>query len=377
MGRKQQNEAKDNVIDAIIRIAWWSIAGVIVVWASTFLLLCLPSQSRGTFGDMFGAVNALFSGLAFAGLIITLIMQQKELSFQRADIFVERNEAKYYKMLDIYSGMTRGLEVHGVKGKAAFAELMGEFTYTYNLINQIFRKVICEQSYLGKANENLQAIIKDFKRDRDKRDAFLTELSYNLFFYGSHYVVVDFTHPERTALGEAIKDIAFKENRKGESQTFSDYVKEGVYEVKLPNKGLSCTLFEGHSDFLGHYFRHLFQMVKYVASLDDNFFDEDSKAGYIKILRSQMSDYEQILLYYNSLTEQGAAWNYSHGDRFPEDASYIVRFRMIKNIPPNFPMFGVLAVEKYKDDATRWEKLGKKFYEHKFLPISKGVIDYE
>ena len=375
--KMQRNKAKDNEVQAIIRVARWSVVCVIVMWASTFLLLLLPEGNQGTYGDMFGAVNALFSGLAFAGLIITLILQRKELSLQREDIFVERNEAKFYKMLDIYSGMTRGLEVHGVKGKAAFAELVGEFSYTYNLINQIFRTVLCEQPYLLKANNNLKNIILELKSDRDKRDAFLTDLAYNLFFYGSHYMVVDFDHPERTALGEAIKDIAFKENRKGENNTFADYVKDGVYEVKLPNKGLCSKLFEGHSDFLGHYFRHLFQMVKYVASLNDELFDENTKAGYVKMLRSQMSDYEQILLYYNSLTEQGAAWNKSHGERFPEDASYIVRFRMIKNIPPNFPMFGVLAVEKYKEDANRWEKLGKKFYEHKFLPISKGVLDYK
>ena len=227
----QRNKAKDNEVQAIIRVARWSVVCVIVMWASTFLLLLLPEGNQGTYGDMFGAVNALFSGLAFAGLIITLILQRKELSLQREDIFVERNEAKFYKMLDIYSGMTRGLEVHGVKGKAAFAELVGEFSYTYNLINQIFRTVLCEQPYLLKANNNLKNIILELKSDRDKRDAFLTDLAYNLFFYGSHYMVVDFDHPERTALGEAIKDIAFKENRKGENNTFADYVKDGVYEV--------------------------------------------------------------------------------------------------------------------------------------------------
>ena len=41
---------------------------------------------RGQFGDMFGAINALFSGLAFAGLIITILLQRKELSAQQGEL---------------------------------------------------------------------------------------------------------------------------------------------------------------------------------------------------------------------------------------------------------------------------------------------------
>jgi hypothetical protein len=47
---------------------------------------------RGQFGDMFGVVNALFSGLAFAGLIVTIIMQRDELSLQRQELSLTRKE---------------------------------------------------------------------------------------------------------------------------------------------------------------------------------------------------------------------------------------------------------------------------------------------
>ena len=39
--------------------------------------------SRGQFDDMFGTVNALFSGLAFAGIIYTILLQREELEEQR------------------------------------------------------------------------------------------------------------------------------------------------------------------------------------------------------------------------------------------------------------------------------------------------------
>lgn len=48
----------------------------------------------GTFGDMFGAVNALFSGLAFAGLIYTIAVQRQELSLQRESIEMQTEELK-------------------------------------------------------------------------------------------------------------------------------------------------------------------------------------------------------------------------------------------------------------------------------------------
>ena len=47
---------------------------------------------RGTFGDQFGAVNALFSGLAFAGLIYTIILQRRDLKLQRRDLKLQREE---------------------------------------------------------------------------------------------------------------------------------------------------------------------------------------------------------------------------------------------------------------------------------------------
>lgn len=53
-------------------------------------------ELRGQFGDMFGAVNALISGLAFGAFIITLNMQREELRLQREEFSKARaaNEAQ-------------------------------------------------------------------------------------------------------------------------------------------------------------------------------------------------------------------------------------------------------------------------------------------
>ena len=51
---------------------------VFALWAGSGLLLYnLPDH--GTFGDMFGAINALFSGLAFVGVIYAILLQQTQI----------------------------------------------------------------------------------------------------------------------------------------------------------------------------------------------------------------------------------------------------------------------------------------------------------
>ena len=325
-------------------------------------------------GDTLGGIMGPFVAITAVGLtFIAFWVQYKANIQQRQDIAIERQEAKFYKMLDIYSDMTNGLEIHGIKGKEAFAELVGEFTFTFFAIDEIYKTIICDKTNLANSKPQIKSIVDEFSKDVSKYIDYITNLSYNLFFYGKHYVVVDIAHPEKTTLGEEIKKIAFGLNRVSGMGTFSDYVKGGSFEIQVPNPGLSSPLYEGHSDFLGHYYRHLFQMVKYVSSLDDSLFDEETKAGYVKLLRAQMSDYEQILLYYNSLSEQGTAWNIKHGDNFPEETGYISRYSLIKNWPPNFTMFGVLPINLYKEDSDKWKEKGKRFFEHTKLPISKSV----
>ncbi len=51
-------------------------------------------DSLAKFGDAFGAINALFTALAFGGLIWSGIMQRKELSMQRAQLFEQGQAIK-------------------------------------------------------------------------------------------------------------------------------------------------------------------------------------------------------------------------------------------------------------------------------------------
>lgn len=79
--------------------------------------------TRGQVGDMFGVVNSLFSGLAFAGLIYTIILQRNELALQRKElketrtVFQEQSSLMklqqkvnvFFQMLENHRGIIKSL----------------------------------------------------------------------------------------------------------------------------------------------------------------------------------------------------------------------------------------------------------------------------
>ena len=68
---------------------------VLILWLSALFVGLYSFQSweeQGQFGDLFGSVNALFSGLAFAGLIYAILLQRQDLSLQRQELALQREE---------------------------------------------------------------------------------------------------------------------------------------------------------------------------------------------------------------------------------------------------------------------------------------------
>ena len=62
--------------------AWWGYAN------SAFA----DQTSRGQLGDLFGGVNAIFSGLALAGVVTAVILQSRELELQRKEMEKSREQ---------------------------------------------------------------------------------------------------------------------------------------------------------------------------------------------------------------------------------------------------------------------------------------------
>ncbi len=67
---------------------------IVLIWAAGGVLVYhwKAPADRASFGEMFGAVNALFSGLAFAGVICAILLQREDLALQRNELQLTREQ---------------------------------------------------------------------------------------------------------------------------------------------------------------------------------------------------------------------------------------------------------------------------------------------
>jgi len=118
------------------KIFYHLIKEVVILWLISWILIVLyldGDEARGQFGDMFGAVNSLFSGLAFAGIIYTIILQQREISEQREEIERERFEKRFFLLFNQHIEFIKMIDLRDNKkivtsrGRDCFGVLYREF----------------------------------------------------------------------------------------------------------------------------------------------------------------------------------------------------------------------------------------------------------
>jgi len=86
-------ESETHKMEAPRKSRFWILVGLCVfaglLWAANWYFVVdhfHDDTKQGQFGDMFGAVNALFTALAFAGLIYTVLLQSDQLALQQEEI---------------------------------------------------------------------------------------------------------------------------------------------------------------------------------------------------------------------------------------------------------------------------------------------------
>ncbi|WP_282372355.1 putative phage abortive infection protein [Pseudomonas sp. PS02290] len=97
------------------------VVAIIVTYISYFIFLLtgyglgvkeLSGVRSGTFGDAFGTLNALFSGLAFSGVLITLYYQRKDLEASQVQNKKQQAESQFYNMLNLQQQVIQGFDLH-------------------------------------------------------------------------------------------------------------------------------------------------------------------------------------------------------------------------------------------------------------------------
>lgn len=272
------------------------LAMVLVLFLANFCLIFLPfdKEQRGTFGDQFGAVNALFSGLAFAGLIYTIILQRHDLKLQRRDLLYQRRELE----------LTR----KEMEDQTAEFEKQNETLKIQRFENTFF-------NMLSQFQEVVNSLSAQYGRGAEIRNAYGRE-----FFKVSFDSMIVHVDPPS---GEKPRRLYG-----GIRNTIKNNGLEGYMGADLPS-------------YLDHYFRLLYRILKFVKDtpLITGFDDEYE---YTSMLRAVLSRYELVWLYYNGLSDYGVE----------KLKPLIERYAMLKNLRDDLLVDGV-DVGSYAESAYR------------------------
>ena len=118
-------------------IVFGLLAVALLLVYSLLLMRQMPDpEHRGWFGDMFGAANALFSGLAFSALVYTMILQRKELALQREELALTRAELARQAVAQEQQALTalRAAEIAGQSAR------MQQAAAEMNVVIQYFQQ---------------------------------------------------------------------------------------------------------------------------------------------------------------------------------------------------------------------------------------------
>nr|WP_121269848.1 putative phage abortive infection protein [Pedobacter schmidteae] len=258
----------------------------------------------------------------------------------------ERFETRFFELLKIHRTNVDQMDVAGkIKGRKLFIHFYREFRYIY-LWTELHEKALRKEKKI-------------------KRKTNLVEFSYKIFFYGiginseKHYLPdLDTSTKE---LFERIKprlEACQEKYLEGQKSTIDRGLQ--IYDKPLATSADEYTLemyfypFDGYLNHLGHYYRHLYRTVQFV--IKNKILELSEKVEYMEILRAQLSDFEQLLLYYNA-----RAW-------FPEKWKIPFRdYQLIHNIPTDLATLGGTIFDYYRKEINELKMENKEpmFYDTK------------
>lgn len=216
----------------------------------------------------------MFSGLAFAGLIFTIILQKKELSLQREELADTREE---------------------LKGQKLQLEEQNKTLRIQRFENTFFNMM-----------ELQQQIVSGMKFQSKKIIELRKETSEEIKGYRNEQTPIDFEVTARVLFSWTFK----KMPHKVKIDKDNTIALTGIGSV-LVEYGLEEYVNQESTSIFDHYFRHLYTILRFidkedVPETDKRIFSDEELYGYAKILRATLSRYELVWLYYNGLSSNGS-----------------------------------------------------------------------
>lgn len=239
------------------------------------------SEHFGAFiGGYFGSLFALAAML----LLLATLRTQRE-SAERQDF-----STKYFQLLTLHRQNVAEIELNRglITGRKVFVQIVAEFRRALEVVKSISNNTAITRKQMIEAA-----------------------------FYGVFYGVG--TNSTRM-LSDALITVGIMKDA-------ASRISEGLLRSKNSLDKGGVVVFDGHQHRLGHYYRHLYQLVTYVDQQQSSLLNDEEKYEYVKTVRAQLSTHEQGLLLLDSLTPVGHRW---------WDEGLMTKYRLVKNLPPNF-----------------------------------------
>lgn len=154
-------------------LAFWFFTPSLIHWYHPDFNIA----EQGQFGDTFGVLNALFSGLAFVGVAAAVWFQMKELSEVQTQAIQQSFESKFFGMLELHHEIVSQMtynegRVDAATGRRVFSGMYAAYAasrmglHGTNDISKQEAKLVYENfynsnsAYLGHYFRNLYRIVK-------------------------------------------------------------------------------------------------------------------------------------------------------------------------------------------------------------------------
>lgn len=284
-------------------LIWWSGWGWIDDNINPTSVISDNIAARGQFGDKFGAVNALFAGFAFAGIIFTIFLQSREirqtklmLEEQLKDSNKQRFDSTFFQLMTLHNDITDKLIDLDNVGRNSFK--------AFN--TRIILSDVDFPSYSALKKLDREEI----RRLRDSR-TIASEVKQKL----------------------ESADISNLESALETGVACCDNFLDNSIELQERKIKLAYTkAAEIHVDTYSHYFRNLYHTLRFVK--ESPLIDDTERNRYAKIVRSQLSEPELLALFYNSLTKIELAGRENMELGYPKMGRLLKDFDILQNLPP-------------------------------------------
>lgn len=316
----------------------------------------------GYTGDTLGGIMNPFIALAGAVLTFIAFYIQKIANDDIKNQFkIQQFESQFYERLNLIKEEISNsyLPVSNkttLFGRQVFYELDKEIKLIYFLVNNLVTtdniKVKFEITYYifykGRIKyfDSINHFIKKYNLNRNELlevELFLSSIYEYLKSNGDSNIgfraesILDNLH-DGVKLGGKLNDFL---------DVDYDYHYSYLLLKSYENININHLPFKGMETKMSLVLRQIFSLVKFVNS--NNYMSYEFKRNYLRVLRSILSNYEQLHIFYNWYSGTGSAWE-------NDVNKFLTDYRMIHNIPLDFVIDDINISQIFSGFSFKKEK---------------------